>query len=46
VLYALGRPMQPRGYRWKPAGSQPSTKPTLHDVSRERALGKPSSSAP
>jgi hypothetical protein len=38
VLYALGRPMLPRGYRWKPAGSVPSTKPTLHDIPRARAL--------
>ena len=31
VLYALGRPMLPRAYRWKPPGSTQSTKPTLND---------------
>jgi hypothetical protein len=41
VLYALGRPLLPRGFRYKPAGSLPSTKPTLHDVPRAKALGKP-----
>ncbi len=38
VLYALGHPILPRGFRWKPAGSSPSTKPTLHDIPRARAL--------
>jgi hypothetical protein len=38
VLYALGQPLLPRGFRWKPVGSGPSTKPTLHDVPRPRAL--------
>jgi hypothetical protein len=41
VLYALGRPLLPRGFRWKPAGALPSTKPTLHDIPKARALGKP-----
>jgi hypothetical protein len=31
VLYALGRPLQPRAFRWKPSGSSPSTKPTSYD---------------
>jgi hypothetical protein len=34
VLYALGRPMLPRAFRWKPDGSAPSTKVTSYDVSR------------
>jgi hypothetical protein len=33
VLYALGRPMVPRTYRWMPPGSTKSTKPTLNDAS-------------
>jgi len=45
VLYALGRPMLPRGYRWKPAGSAPSTKPTLHDIPKARALGQATQTA-
>lgn len=32
VLYALGRPMLPRAFRWKPEGSRPSTKVTSYDV--------------
>jgi hypothetical protein len=32
VLYALGRPMLPRAFRWKPQGSAPSTKVTSYDV--------------
>jgi hypothetical protein len=32
VLYALGRPMLPRAFRWKPDGSAPSTKVTSYDV--------------
>lgn len=32
VLYALGRPMLPRAFRWKPDGSAPSTKVTSFDV--------------
>ncbi len=31
VLYALGRPMLPRAFRWKPEGSAPSTKVTSFD---------------
>jgi len=31
VLYALGRPMQPRAFRWKPSNAAPSTKPTSYD---------------
>ncbi len=31
ALYALARPMIPRGFRWKPDGSVPSTKPTSYD---------------
>jgi hypothetical protein len=34
VLYALGRPMLPRAFRWKPEGSGPSTKVTSYDVGR------------
>lgn len=34
VLYALGRPMLPRAFRWKPEGSAPSTKVTSYDVGR------------
>jgi hypothetical protein len=37
VLYALGRPMLPRAFRWKPDGSGPSTKVTSYDVGRPRA---------
>jgi hypothetical protein len=32
VLYALGRPMLPRAFRWKADGSAPSTKVTSYDV--------------
>ncbi len=32
VLYALGRPMLARAFRWKPDGSGPSTKVTSFDV--------------
>ena len=32
VVYALGRPMLPRAFRWKPEGSTPSTKVTSYDV--------------
>jgi hypothetical protein len=38
VLYALGRPMLPHAFRWKPEGSVPSKKPTLFDYSPN--LGK------
>ena len=31
VLYALGRPMQPRAFRWKPSNAIPSTKATSYD---------------
>jgi len=31
VLYALGRPMLPRAFRWKPSGAAPSTKVTSYD---------------
>ena len=31
VLYALGRPMQPRAFRWKPSNATPSTKVTSYD---------------
>ena len=34
VLYALGRPMLPRAFRWKAEGSTPSTKVTSYDVGR------------
>ena len=34
VLYALGRPMLPRAFRWKPDGAAPSTKVTSYDVGR------------
>jgi hypothetical protein len=37
VLYALGRPMLPRAFRWKPEGSAPSTKVTSYDVGRPLA---------
>jgi hypothetical protein len=32
VLYALGRPMLPRAFRWKAEGAAPSTKVTSYDV--------------
>ncbi len=31
VLYALGRPMQPRAFRWKPNNAVPSAKVTSYD---------------
>lgn len=31
VLYALGRPMQPLAFRWKPDNAAPSTKVTSYD---------------
>jgi hypothetical protein len=31
VLFALGRPMTPHAFRWKPQGSRPATKPTGYD---------------
>jgi hypothetical protein len=31
VLFALGRPMLPRAFRWQASGSAPSTKPTSYD---------------
>ncbi len=31
VLFALGRPMTPHAFRWKPKGSKPSTTPTGYD---------------
>jgi hypothetical protein len=34
VLYALGRPMLPRAFRWKADGAAPSTKVTSYDVGR------------
>ncbi len=34
VLYALGRPMLPRAFRWKVDGAAPSTKVTSYDVGR------------
>jgi hypothetical protein len=34
TLYALGRPMLARAFRWKPDGSGPSTKVTSYDVGR------------
>ncbi len=34
TLYALAEAMQPSGVRWKPAGSGPSTRPTLYDAPR------------
>lgn len=33
VLYALGQPMVPHASRWKPEGSEPSSKPTGYDYS-------------
>ena len=40
TLYALSQVMQPSGVRWKPAGSSPSTKPTLYDAPRrEKSKG-------
>lgn len=32
VLYALGRPMIPRAFRWRPEGAVKATKPTGFDV--------------
>lgn len=37
VLYALGRPMLPRAFRWKAEGAAPSTKVTSYDVGRPLA---------
>jgi hypothetical protein len=37
VLYALGRPMLPRAFRWKPDGSAPSTKVTSFDFAHPPA---------
>jgi hypothetical protein len=37
VLYALGRPMLARAFRWKAEGSAPSTKVTSYDVGRPPA---------
>jgi len=37
VLYALGRPMLPRAFRWKPEGSAPSTKVTSFDFAHAPA---------
>lgn len=34
TLYALGRPMLPRAFRWKAQGSAPSRKVTSYDVGR------------
>jgi hypothetical protein len=31
VLYAVGRPMKPHAFRWKPAGSKRAVKPTGFD---------------
>ncbi|MBX3184527.1 MAG: hypothetical protein KIT72_02635 [Polyangiaceae bacterium] len=31
ALYAIGAPMRPHAFRWKPAGSRPSTKPSSQD---------------
>jgi hypothetical protein len=39
VLYALGRPMQPRAFRWKPSNAAPSTKVTSYDYPQPE--GKP-----
>ncbi len=36
VLYALARPMSPHAYRWKAAGSGPSTRPTGYDIPAPR----------
>lgn len=32
VLYAMGRPMLPRAFRWRPEGAVKATKPTGYDV--------------
>lgn len=37
TLYALGRPMLPRAFRWKVDGAAPSTKVTSYDVGRPPA---------
>lgn len=37
VLYALGRPMLPRAFRWKVDGAAPSTKVTSYDTGRPLA---------
>ncbi len=36
VLYALGRPMIPFAFRWKPAGAVPSKTPTGYDFSPKK----------
>jgi hypothetical protein len=42
VLYALGRPMLARAFRWKAEGAVPSTKVTSYDVGRPPANDEPS----
>src|SRR6185295_11080112 len=42
VLYALGRPMLPRAFRWKPEGASPSTKVTSYDVGHPPPDDEPS----
>ncbi len=46
VLYALGRPMQPRAFRWKPKDAVPSARVTSYDypapdVSKPRRKRRP-----
>lgn len=42
VLYALGRPMLPRAFRWKPEGATRSTKVTSYDVGQPPPDDEPS----
>lgn len=46
VLYAVGRPMLPHAFRWKPEGSVPSTKPTLFDISPDAGKTRKKAPAP
>jgi hypothetical protein len=41
VLYALGRPMLARAFRWKAEGAAPSTKVTSYDVGHRSAEDEP-----
>jgi hypothetical protein len=46
VIYALGRPMLPHAFRWKPDGAAPSKKPTLFDYPDPKKKKVAESSSP
>jgi hypothetical protein len=46
VLYAIGRPMLPHAFRWKPDGSGPSKKPTLFDYPAPKKRKDPEAASP